>query len=72
MKSKIYTKELVKNSDRKFGSSTEYYPCYIRSNGKDVPALFTQNELNRAMDRARKNAEDIPTSGNWFTDLFGW
>ena len=61
MKSKIYTNEAVKNTERKFGECTEYVPCMV--DGK--PALFTRHQLDQAMAQAERNPEDIPGKTFW-------
>lgn len=38
-------------------------------NGDEKSLLLTDNELQRALDRASKNKEDIP-SVSWIRDLF--
>jgi aconitase A len=60
IKSKINMKEELENKERKFGSTLNYYPAYVvMSEGEEVPALFTADQLKEAMDRAAKNPEDI-------------
>ena len=61
---------LVENKDKKFGAADEYYAVWVENTkGKEFPLLFTERELNIAIDRAEKNPEDIPKKG-FFTDLF--
>ena len=62
MKSKIDTNEKVKNYDRRFGSDLFYFPCMIDM----VPALFTKNQLEEALKRAKRNPEDIPKRSFWW------
>ncbi len=70
--SKIETSERVGNKDRKFGSALEYFPVYVTDDtGKEIPALFTQNQLLVAAKRAEKNMEDMPEDQSWFNWLFG-
>jgi len=73
VESKIDLREEVINKERTFGSNTAYYPAYVvTSDGKEVPALFTMDQLNIAMERAARNIEDIPKEGsNFFSWLFG-
>ena len=72
LESKIDLKEEVINKERTFGSNTSYYPAYIvLSDGKEVPALFTMDQLNIAMARAARNVEDMPKeNGSFFSWLF--
>jgi hypothetical protein len=68
--SKIKMEEEVANTCRSFGSNSAYYPAYIViSEGKEVPALFTIDQLNIAMARAARNSEDMPKEGSTF---FSW
>lgn len=60
MDSKIICKEIVLNKDRKFGASLFYYPCIVTNEqGERAGALFTQDEINKALIRAERNPEDI-------------
>lgn len=72
LESKIDLKEEVINKERTFGSNTSYYPAYVvLSDGKEVPALFTMDQLNIAMARAARNVEDMPKeSCSFFSWLF--
>jgi len=65
--------EQVDNMDRKFGSCPSYYPSYIiRVDGNEVPALFTIDQINDAIERANRNPEDMPKeSGSFFSWLLG-
>ena len=68
--SKIEMKEEVINKNRAFGSSTSYFPAYVvLTDGKEVPALFTMDQLNIAMARASRNVEDMPKED---TSFFSW
>ena len=65
----IDKRERVSNSERKFGSAKEYYPCkVILEDGTETVAMFTENEMHWAIDRANKNPEDVPTGS---TSLWG-
>lgn len=55
MESIIILEEKVDNKERKFGSNTEYFPCLIG----EEKALFTENELKIAIERAKINMEDF-------------
>ncbi len=68
--SKIEMKEEVVNKNRAFGSNTSYFPAYVvLTDGKEVPALFTMDQLNIAMARASRNVEDMPKED---TSFFSW
>jgi hypothetical protein len=70
IKSKINMKEEVENKDRAFGSNLSYYPAYVvMSDGEEVPALFTPGQLQRAMERAARNPEDLEDNS---TSFWGW
>jgi hypothetical protein len=75
MDSVIYTEEVVENTERKFGSWSEqgYYPAFvIREDGTKQPALFTKNQIETAVVRAKKNPEDMPEEEkNLWEKLFG-
>lgn len=66
----------VDNSSRKFGSAPYYYYSKVEHNGEIVHALFTETEVNNAMDRAILNPEDLPQTKTvnfltWITSFFG-
>ena len=61
MKSKLYMNERVKNKDHTFGESDHYYPVkVVLADGSIKRALFTENQLATALDRAVTNSEDFP------------
>ena len=61
--SSIRLDEKVENTERKFGAALEYYPVeVITESGETQWAMFTQSEIDVAIDRATKNKEDIPKS----------
>ena len=67
MKSKIYLDEVVDNTERRFGSAQEYFPIMVHdTKGYAVAAMFTENEILKAVERAKKNAEDLPENDPWF------
>ena len=70
--SRIKMEEEVDNKGRSFGSCSSYYPAYVvMVDGKEVPALFTIDQLNNAMERANRNPEDMPKEAlNFFVWLF--
>jgi len=70
MKNNIDTSESVKNKERKFGACLEYVPVMIKVDGKSKEALFTMNELQVAIDRAKRNPEDIPEDQTFWGYLF--
>lgn len=72
IRSFIDKSEVVPNQNRKFGSSLEYYPCYVkRLDGTVVPALFTAAAIHEAVERAAKNPEDISERASWLDRIFG-
>jgi len=72
MDSKIIMGEVVDNKERRFGSWKEYYPCKVlKSNGEEKNALFTQDQIEQAIDRAERNPEDIPEDQTFWDWLFG-
>lgn len=71
VKSAMHKDEKVENKDRKFGSATEYFPCYIiRLDGTEAPALFTQHQIEEAVERAEKNPEDVEERAAWLNRIF--
>lgn len=74
IESEIKLEEKVDNDGRVFGSAREYFPCYITSeNSEPVPALLTKSQIRVAIERAKKNMEDVPEKdgGGFFSFLFG-
>lgn len=66
----IKMNEVVDNTERKFGEALEYYPVRVKTKeGEDSWAMFTENEIKDAMERASKNKEDIPKT--LWKKLFG-
>lgn len=62
----------IRNTARRFGSSQDYYPGSVRiPSGKVVPALFTADQLNDAVARAKLNPEDAPDVRPWWRKLLG-
>lgn len=61
----------VDNKDRKFGSATSYIAVQVEdedgSNERCI--LFTQDEINKAHERSKRNPEDLTEKG-FFTNLF--
>ena len=61
--SKIKLDEAVDNSERKFGETLKYFPVKIIDTDDNVEwGMFTENEIQIAIERAKKNKEDIPKS----------
>lgn len=51
----------VVNKDRKFGAASEYNHLRVQLEDKtELHLLFTDSEIQRALDRAKKNPEDLP------------
>lgn len=72
MKSKIRLEEAVNNKDRKFGSALKYYPVIIiDEDDNEIPALFTDDQIASAVQRALRNPEDIPESKSLWDIIFG-
>ncbi len=62
--------EKVDNTERKFGEALEYYPAeVVLEDGTETWAMFTQSEIDGAVERAAKNKEDIPKS--MWASIFG-
>jgi len=72
MKSKIILSEAVENKDRRFGSNLQYLPAVIEyESGETASALFTEDQISVAIDRAGRNPEDIPEDKTFWQSLFG-
>lgn len=70
--SKIDKNESVENRDRKFGADPFYFPAYVtKHTGEVVPALFTAEQINVAIERAKKNPEDVQAKATWIDTIFG-
>ena len=71
IKSRIYLSEKVSNSQRKFGSATDYHIVYVTdTRGNSLPALFTCDQIDDAVERARANPEDIVSQKKSLVDTF--
>ena len=70
---KIYASEKIANTQRKFGEQLEYYPAFLElENGTQMQLLFTKNQLDTALDRARNNPEDsVEGKTSLWSKLFG-
>lgn len=59
--SKIYLADKIDNTQRKFGSAKEYIPVKVYNKDGDMMwAMFTEDVIEYAIQRALKNREDIP------------
>jgi hypothetical protein len=60
----------VENTERKFGSAPSYIAVQVEDadGGNERCILFTQDEINKAQERASKNPEDLTKKG-FFTRL---
>ena len=75
-KKMLKMKDGAPNKQRKFGSANFYYPCLVEDfNGHVRPALFTQEQLADALQRAKANPEDVPKllgKQPWWRRLREW
>jgi hypothetical protein len=52
--------KVVENKERKFGSAKEYYQIdVVCENGSNESLLFTKDEVNTAIERSKKNNEEL-------------
>ena len=60
----------VDNSDRKFGSAENYIAIQVEDadGGNERCILFTDAEISKAEERAKRNPEDLTEKG-FFTNL---
>lgn len=63
-------KKRVPNRSRGFGEATSYTPALVELDGKKVPALFTDGQIEVAIERASRHPEDAPKAG-FFGRLLG-
>ena len=57
----IDTRKSTVNTQRKFGSDSHYHGCIvIDSQGRRIPALFTDAQISVAVQRAKAQPEDAP------------
>jgi len=67
MDGKLFEKEKVENKDRKFGAALEYFPVkFVTTSNENINALFTKHEIDQAIDRAKRNPEDIEKDSKWW------
>jgi hypothetical protein len=60
----------VKNQGRAGRAATKYNHVRVQlPDGREVSLLFTDSEVIRAHNRAKKNPEDLPTV-SWLRNLF--
>ena len=71
IKSIIYEKEIVDNKDPKPMAEKQYYPAYFKTiDDQPIPLLFTKEQIFVAIERAKKNPEDIKERQVWLDELF--
>lgn len=60
---------IIENTNKITNADKEYY--YIRvqmPDGSELPLMFTDSEFNEAIERAKKNPEDVPEI-SWIRNL---
>jgi len=73
MKSVIHTSECVSNRKRRFGADPHYYPARVEFAFTSQRALFTEEQLLAAIERAKANAEDWPqVKAGWWQRAKAW
>lgn len=70
MKSQIHARDRVPNTARKFGAAQHYYPAMVHLPNVSRPAMFTEEQVMEAIERARQNPEDVPRPTAW--EKFLW
>lgn len=58
----------VDNTERKFGSSADYFAGYLEIDGKIEPVLLTQSDIHAIINRAEDNPEDMPKRRKTFLE----
>lgn len=67
IRSKLFENEVVYNREKHAAADRFYYPAYVRKHdGTYVPAMFTDSDIERAIERASKNPEDVPERSFWW------
>lgn len=52
---------LIENMSKKFGANKTYYLVRLQMpDGEEVDAMFTEDQIDTAIDRAKANPEDVP------------
>ncbi len=73
MKVKLGELKTVVNTKRKFGSKSIYYASFLKFDGVNNSVLFTLEDIEVAIARAKVNPEDMPQlKTSLFQKLFGW
>ena len=59
--SRLLKSEKIENAEKKFGAATEYYPLWVQGENSTEQkfALFTEREVDMAVQRGTKNPEDV-------------
>lgn len=71
MRNQIDMTKAVPNKERNFGASLTYVPVVIHyKNGVREPALFTTDQVEKAVGRALDNKEDAPDTRTFWKKLF--
>ena len=61
----IRSKDKTENTEAYKSANKTYYMVYvIDANGKLVPCMLTETNINNGIDRAYKNPEDVNPLGN--------
>jgi hypothetical protein len=62
----------VKTEGKKGSKNTKFLHVRVTlQSGEEKDLLFTEHEIKRAIDRAKKNPKDVPTQACWLDYLFG-
>lgn len=69
-RNRIDTLERVENIDRRFGSASQYHVVWVRGCAGWKPALFTDDQIRVATERAAANPEDVTRRVRWNKALF--
>lgn len=60
VRSRIYLSEVVPNTQRRFGEATIVFPAMVYRRNTVQEAQFLSSEIDRAIERAARNREDMP------------
>ena len=65
--------DYVQNTSRDFGEGLGYYQVFVQDgHGNLTPALFTQSQVDAAVQRASENTEDLRPALASVPALYRW
>ena len=72
-RNRVYLEERRENKAHKFGETNGYtFISIISHSGKELPGFLTDSQIREALQRAKRNPEDIPKKRTWLDIIKGW